>query len=130
MPSLRAFVFLSLLMALPAAPVLAAPPSSNLAEEARAIDAELVGCGTRHSLSSWTDPKRGIGCGRDVVVRRLNEIAARNGGRARGGLRKQGRRGARPADARARTAGTATGPRGAAPPPRRTARIRPGPHGS
>src|SRR3954453_23076447 len=81
MPSLRAFVFLSLLMALPAAPVLAAPPSSNLAAEARAIDAELVGCGTRHSLSSWTDPKRGIGCGRDVVVRRLNEIAARTGGR-------------------------------------------------
>jgi len=81
MPSLRAFVFLSFLMALPAAPVLAAPPPSNLAEEARAIDTELVGCGTRHSLSSWTDPKRGIGCGRDVVVRRLNEIAARTGGR-------------------------------------------------
>src|SRR3954451_12132603 len=81
MASLRAFVFLSLLTALPAAPVLAAPPSSNLAEEARAIDSELVGCGTRHSLSSWTDPKRGIGCGRDLVGRRLNEIAARTGGR-------------------------------------------------
>src|SRR4051812_16473501 len=77
MSSLRAFVLLSLL----AAPVLAAPPPSSLAEEARAIDAELVGCGTRSSLSSWTDPKRGIGCGRDVVVRRLNEIAARTGGR-------------------------------------------------
>src|SRR3954467_15139994 len=77
MTSLRAFVFLSLL----AAPVLAAPPPSGLAGEARVIDTELVGCGTRHSLSSWTDPKRGIGCGRDVVVRRLNEIAARTGGR-------------------------------------------------
>src|SRR3954453_5999903 len=77
MTSLRAFVFLSLL----AAPVLAAPPPSGLAGEARVIDSELVGCGTRHSMSSWTDPKRGIGCARDVVVRRLNEIAARSGGR-------------------------------------------------
>lgn len=76
MISLRAFVVLSLLTT----PVLAAPPS-RLAAEARAIDAELVGCGTRSSLSSWTDPKRGIGCGRDVVVRRLHEIAARTGGR-------------------------------------------------
>jgi hypothetical protein len=54
---------------------------SGPAAEARAIDVELIACGTRHSLSSWTDPKRGIGCGRDVVVRRLNEIAARSGGR-------------------------------------------------
>jgi hypothetical protein len=77
MASLRAFVFLSFLTA----PLLAAPPPSGLAEEARAIDAELVGCGTRHSLSSWTDPKRGIGCARDAVVRRLNEVAARTGGR-------------------------------------------------
>src|SRR4051812_49847506 len=95
MPSLRAFVFLSFLMALPAAPVLAAPPPSNLAEEARAIDTELVGCGTRHSMSSWTDPKRGIGCGRDVVVRRLNEIAARSGGRAPGVVGKDEANGAR-----------------------------------
>jgi hypothetical protein len=73
----RAFVLLPLL----AAPVLAAPPPSDLAAEALAIDTELVGCGTRHSLSSWTDPKRGIGCGRDVVVRRLDEIAASTGGR-------------------------------------------------
>ncbi len=81
MSSLRVFVFLALLLALPAVPVLAAPPPSDLAAEARAIDTELVGCGTRHSMSSWTDPKRGIGCGRDAVVRRLNEIAARTGGR-------------------------------------------------
>ena len=73
----RAFAIVLLL----AAPVLAAPPSSGPADEARAIDTELVACGTRHSMSSWTDPKRGIGCGRDVVVRRLNEIAARSGGR-------------------------------------------------
>ena len=45
------------------------------AEEARAIVEELAACGTRHSLSSWTDPKRGIGCGRDAVLRRLRAIA-------------------------------------------------------
>src|SRR5205085_10138682 len=65
-----------------AAPALSAPSrTSGPAAEARAIDVELIACGTRHSMSSWTDPKRGIGCGRDVVVRRLNEIAARTGGR-------------------------------------------------
>jgi peptidase M28-like protein len=42
---------------------------------------ELVGCGTRSSLSSWTDPKRGIGCARDHIVARLNEIAKTSGGR-------------------------------------------------
>src|SRR5438105_786291 len=36
---------------------------------------ELVSCGTRLTLSSWTDPKRGVGCGRDFVVAELNEIA-------------------------------------------------------
>ena len=79
MAPLRVFVALSLL----AGPAFAASPSkaSAPAEEARAIDTELVACGTRHSMSSWTDPKRGIGCARDVVVRRLNEIAARSGGR-------------------------------------------------
>jgi hypothetical protein len=41
----------------------------------------LVSCGTRSSLSSWTDPNRGIGCGRDKVVARLNEIAAKSGGK-------------------------------------------------
>src|SRR3954447_4149649 len=73
----RAFAIVLLL----AAPVLAAPPSSGPADEARAIVTELVACGTRHSMSSWTDPKRGIGCGRDVVVKRFGEIAAKSGGR-------------------------------------------------
>jgi hypothetical protein len=40
-----------------------------------------VTCGTRLTLSSWTDPKRGIGCGRDFVVARLNEIAKDSGGK-------------------------------------------------
>lgn len=39
-----------------------------------------VSCGTRLTLSSWTDPKRGIGCGRDFIVTRLNEIAKQSGG--------------------------------------------------
>jgi len=47
----------------------------------RALIHELVGCGTRLSLSSWTDPKRGVGCGRDVVVARFNEIAKDSGGK-------------------------------------------------
>jgi len=47
---------------------------------AAAID-ELVACGTRHSLSSWSDPRRGIGCGRDRIVARLTEIARASGGK-------------------------------------------------
>jgi hypothetical protein len=59
----------------------ATAPSSKDAAEAKAIVSELVACGTRHSLSSWTDPRRGAGCGRDVVARRFRDIAARTGGR-------------------------------------------------
>ena len=47
----------------------------------RALIAKLVACGTRLTLSAWDDPKRGAGCGRDVVVARFNEIAADSGGR-------------------------------------------------
>jgi hypothetical protein len=42
---------------------------------------QLVSCGTRLTLSSWTDPKRGIGCGRDFIVARLNEIAKQSDGK-------------------------------------------------
>jgi hypothetical protein len=47
----------------------------------RALIDQLVACGTRLSLSSWTDGKRGIGCGRDRIVARLNEIAKESGGK-------------------------------------------------
>ncbi len=47
----------------------------------RALIGKLVACGTRLTLSSWTDPKRGIGCGRDAIVARLNEIAKDSGGK-------------------------------------------------
>src|SRR5207302_9297153 len=47
----------------------------------RALIHNLVSCGTRLTLSSWTDPKRGIGCGRDAIVARLNEMAKDSGGK-------------------------------------------------
>jgi hypothetical protein len=71
--------FLAMLAGHPGGPpALAAPP-----EDARAIVEALVGCGTRHSLSSWTDLKRGIGCGRDVVVRRFEAVENESGRRMR-----------------------------------------------
>jgi hypothetical protein len=47
----------------------------------RSLIEQLVACGTRNSLSSWTNPKRGAGCGRDRIVARWNEIAKKAGGR-------------------------------------------------
>lgn len=47
----------------------------------RALIHNLVSCGTRLTLSSWTDPKRGIGCARDAIVARMNEIAKDSGGK-------------------------------------------------
>src|SRR5208282_4620778 len=47
----------------------------------RAIIREQVSCGTRLTLSSWTDPKRGIGCGRDFIIPRFNEIAKASDGK-------------------------------------------------
>jgi Peptidase family M28 len=49
----------------------------------RATIKGLVSCGTRHSLSSWTDPTRGIGCGRDHIVAEFKQIAQASGGRLR-----------------------------------------------
>ena len=47
----------------------------------RSLIEQLVSCGTRSTLSSWNDPKRGIGCGRDHIVARLKEISQAFGGR-------------------------------------------------
>jgi len=47
----------------------------------RALIHEQVSCGTRLTLSSWTDPKRGAGCGRDFIVARFNTIAKESGGK-------------------------------------------------
>ena len=46
-----------------------------------AIINELVACGTRNSLSSWEGGNRGIGCGRDRIKARFEEIANSTGGR-------------------------------------------------
>lgn len=69
-----------LAVSLPAAPT---GPASSSPAEAKAIVEELAACGTRHSLSSWTDPKRGIGCGRDAVVRRFDAVEKATGGKLR-----------------------------------------------
>jgi len=47
----------------------------------RALISELVACGTRLTLSSWDDTKRGAGCGRDKIVARLNSIKEESGGK-------------------------------------------------
>ena len=47
----------------------------------RTLIHSLVSCGTRLTLSSWSDPKHGIGCGRDAIVARLNDIAKDSGGK-------------------------------------------------
>jgi len=47
----------------------------------RGLIEQLVACGTRLSLSSWNDPKRGIGCARDRIAARFNEIAKDSGGK-------------------------------------------------
>jgi hypothetical protein len=47
----------------------------------RMLIGKLVACGTRLTLSSWTDPKRGAGCGRDHIAARFQEIAKDSGGK-------------------------------------------------
>src|SRR5437773_11878370 len=47
----------------------------------RELIGKLVACGTRLTLSSWDDAKRGVGCGRDAITARLNEIAKDSGGK-------------------------------------------------
>ncbi len=71
------------LLALLAGTSAAPPAAASPPEDARAIVEALVACGTRHSLSSWTDTKRGIGCGRDVVVRRFEAVEKESGKRMR-----------------------------------------------
>ena len=78
----------------PAEPLTGAPhpkilprPSGRVARQSvdeksmRALIHELVACGTRLTLSSWDDAKRGAGCGRDKIAARFNEIAGDSGGK-------------------------------------------------
>ena len=41
---------------------------------------KLVGFGTRHTLSSQTDPKRGIGAARDWIYDQFQQVAATSAG--------------------------------------------------
>lgn len=68
-------------LAVAAAPAGAIPRGAVDEAALRAIVEELAACGTRLSLSSWTDPHRGIGCGRDHVLARFEAIARAGGGR-------------------------------------------------
>src|SRR3954468_14395047 len=56
-------------------------PASVDEKSMRALIEQLVACGTRLSLSSWTDEKRGIGCARDRIAARFHEIARNSGGK-------------------------------------------------
>ena len=47
----------------------------------RSLISDLVKCGTRLTLASWDDPKRGPGCGRDHITARLNAISKETGGK-------------------------------------------------
>jgi Peptidase family M28 len=63
------------------------PPAGAIARTAvdensmRQLIEQLVACGTRLTLSSRSDPNRGIGCARDHIVARLHQIAAHSGGK-------------------------------------------------
>jgi hypothetical protein len=47
----------------------------------RSYVSELVSLGTRNTLSTQTDPKRGIGAARNYVFGKFNQFAAHSGGR-------------------------------------------------
>jgi len=47
----------------------------------RVLIGKLVSCGTRLTLSSWEDPQRGIGCGRDVIAAQLKKVAKDSNGK-------------------------------------------------
>ena len=51
------------------------------ADSLKAYVAKMVSFGTRHTLSSTTDKKRGIGAAREWVVQKFNEFARQSGGR-------------------------------------------------
>jgi Peptidase family M28 len=65
------------------------PADAELRAILRAVDPDrirhnvetLVGFGTRHTLSSQTDPDRGIGAARDWIAAQLQAYAAASGGR-------------------------------------------------
>jgi hypothetical protein len=74
-PALRALrIVTCLLLVVPPARAASVPKAG--ADDVRAIDEALVACGTRHALSAWDDPKRGIGCARDFIAGELKKASA------------------------------------------------------
>ncbi|WP_370288967.1 M20/M25/M40 family metallo-hydrolase [Nocardioides sp.] len=73
----------------PGRPVRPQPPDAELRAILREIDPRriratierLAAFGTRHTLSSQTDPVRGIGAARDWIAQQMRGYAARSGGR-------------------------------------------------
>lgn len=59
--------------------LVAATPPPDPASLRQSVE-KLVGFGTRHSLSTTTDPKRGIGAARDWMARKFEKISKRCGG--------------------------------------------------
>src|SRR5262249_15072752 len=62
------------------------PPIARASVDERALahtGPERLACGTAPPLSSWDDPARGIGCGRDRILARYRGIAEASGGRLR-----------------------------------------------
>ncbi len=59
------------------------------ADSLRAHVEKLVSFGTRHTMSSTTDPKRGIGAGREWVLSRFRDYARNSGGRMEVYLQQQ-----------------------------------------
>lgn len=74
------------LLALPATLLAAVDPVPGMlkkidAKRVEQTDRTLVGFGTRNTLSSQDDPKRGIGAARDWLVQQFQEIAKTSDGR-------------------------------------------------
>jgi hypothetical protein len=73
----------------PGRPLRPQPPDAELRAILREVSSarveatvrRLVGFGTRHTLSSQTDPNHGIGAARDWLFAELSRYAARSGGR-------------------------------------------------
>lgn len=66
---------------LPPRPTVAIGRTDVNEAEMRSLIEGLVACGTRNSLSSWSDAQHGVGCGRDRIVARLKEISQASGGK-------------------------------------------------
>ena len=68
-------------------PKILPPPQGAITRESvdtksmRTLIEQLASCGTRLTLSSWTDAKRGVGCARDKIVARFQEIAKNSSAR-------------------------------------------------